>query len=101
MNLPPEFIEYLQNEVKALDGELKSILELPNVNRLRNRLKKEKRDTEDMLYLYNRIEQTNKAIRAVKDRIRACQAMAKKLTGKGILRVKRKYNSSRDTGYDL
>jgi len=99
MKLPPEFIEYLQKEVRTLTKELHDILELPDFNRLRNRLKKEKRDTKAMLSLYKEINRTNKAIRAVKDRIIACQALAKKLTGKGLMRVRRGY-IKRDTGYD-
>ena len=99
MNLPPEFIEYLEREVRALTKELNEILELPDFNRLRNRLKKEKKDSNEMLYLYKEINATNEAIRSVKDRIRACQDLAKKFTGKGLLRVRRGY-IKRDTGYD-
>ena len=99
MNLPPEFIEYLKNEVRILTRELNEILELPDFNRLRNRLKKEKKDSNEMLYLYKEINATNEAIRSVKDRIRACQDLAKKFTGKGLLRVRRGYKK-RDVGYD-
>ena len=52
MNLPPEFIKYLQDEIKHFDKELISIFELPNVKSLRDRIKKDKRDTEEMLALY-------------------------------------------------
>ena len=99
MNLPPEFIEYLQREVRTLTKELNEILELPDVSRLRARIKKEKKDTNEMLYLYKEINATNEAIRSVKDRIRACQDLAKKFTGKGLLRVRRGYKK-RDDGYD-
>ena len=99
MKLDPEYRDYLQREIKTLTKELNSILELPDVNRLRNRLKKDKRDTKDMLDLYKEINATNKAIRAVKDRIRACQDLAMKLTGKGLMRVRRSYKK-RDVGYD-
>jgi len=99
MKLPPEYIEYLQREVRTLTRELHDIRELPDFNRLRNRLKKEKKDTNEMLYLYKEINATNEAIRSVKDRIRACQDLAKKFTGKGLLRVRRGY-IKRDVGYD-
>jgi len=99
MKLDPEYIEYLQREVRTITRELHNILELPDFNRLRNRLKKEKRDTKAMLSLYKEMNRTNEAIRAVKDRIIACQALAKKLTGKGLQRVRRGYKK-RDTGYD-
>jgi len=97
MKLPPEFIQYLKNEIKHFNKELRDILELPNFTRLRNRIKKDKRDTNEMLYLYKEMSRTNEAIRAVKDRIRACQALAKKLTGKGLQRVT---GIKRDISYD-
>jgi len=99
MNLPPEFIKYLQDEARALTKELNEILELPDAKRLRARIKKEKKDSKEMLYLYKEINATNEAIRSVKDRIRACQALAKKITGKGLMRVRRGYKK-RDVGYD-
>ena len=99
MNLPPEFIEYLKNEVRILTKELNEILELPDAKRLRSRIKKEKKDSNEMLYLYKEINATNEAIRSVKDRIRACQDLAKKFTGKGLMRVRRGYKK-RDVGYD-
>jgi len=100
MNLPPEFIKYLQDEIKHFDKELISILELPDVSRLRNRIKADRRDIEIMLALYARINATNKAIRAVKDDIRGCIAEARRLTGYGLQKAKRKYEH-RDTSYDL
>ena len=99
MNLPPKFIEFLKNEVRILTRELNEILELPDFNRLRARIKKEKKDSKEMLYLYKEINATNEAIRSVKDRIRACQDLAKKFTGKGLMRVRRGYKK-RDVGYD-
>ena len=72
-----EYIKYLEQEIKHFDKELRDIVELPDVDKFRERIKKDRRDTQEMLYLYKRIEQTNKAIRAVKDRIRACIAEAK------------------------
>jgi len=99
MNLPPEFIEYVKREVRALTKELNEILELPDAKRLRNRIKKEKKDSKEMLYLHKEINVTNEAIRSVKDRIRACQDLAKKFTGKGLMRVRRGYKK-RDVGYD-
>ena len=89
MNLPPKFIEFLKNEVRTLTKELNEILELPDAKRLRARIKKEKRDSKEMLYLYKEINATNEAIRSVKDRIRACQDLAKNFTGKGLMRVRR------------
>ena len=99
MNLPPEFIEYLKREIVHFNKELRDILELPDFNRLRARIKKEKKDTNEMLCLYKEINATNEAIRSVKDRIRACQDLAKKFTGKGLMRVRRGYKK-RDVGYD-
>ena len=101
MNLPPEFIKYLQDEVKAFDKELISILELPNVKSLRDRIKKDKRDTQVMLNLYSRIENTNALIKLVKDEMRDCNDKAMALLGHRLQRVKRKYDRGRDTSYDL
>ena len=100
MNLPPEFIKYLQAEITHFDKELISILELPNVKSLRDRIKKDKRDIEDMLNFSSRIENTNALIRLVKDEIRACNDKAMALLGHRLQRVKRKYER-RDTSYDL
>ena len=101
MNLPPEFIKYLQDEIKHFDKELISILELPNVKSLRDRIKKDKRDIEDMLGLYTRIELTNQRIRVAKADMRYCNDKAMALLGHRLQRVKRKYNRDRDTSYDL
>ena len=100
--LDPEYIKYLQDEIKHFDKELISILELPNVKSLRDRIKKDKRDAEAMLYLYARINWTNDAIREVKNNIRDCNDKAMVLLGHRLQRVKRKYKDShRDTSYDL
>ena len=101
MKLPPEFIKYLQDEIKHFDKELISILELPSVESLRDRIKKDKRDTKEMLALYKRINADNEIIRQVKSEIRNVIAEARRLTGFGLQRVKRKYVSSRDISYDL
>ena len=102
INLPPEFIKYLQDEVKHFDKELISILELPNVQSLRDRIKKDKRDTQGMLDLYARIDWVNETIRNVKDEIRTCNDKAMALLGHRLQRVKRKYRDHhRDTSYDL
>ena len=102
MNLPPEFIKYLQDEIKHFDKELISILELPDIDRLKARIKADKRNTEAMLALYAKINATNKAIRAVKDEIRKCNDKAMALLGHRLQRVKRKYKDyHRDTSYDL
>ena len=101
MNLPPEFIKYLQDEIKHFDKELISILELPNVKSLRDRIKKDKRDTQVMLDLYARIDWVNETIRNVKAEIRKCNDKAMALLGHRLQRVKRKYDRGRDTSYDL
>jgi len=102
MNLPPEFIKYLQDEITHFDKELISILELPNVKSLRDRIKKDKRDTNEMLYLYKRINWVNEEIKNIKTDIRDTQALAIKFTGKGLVRPRRKYKDyHRDTSYDL
>ena len=102
MNLPPEFIKYLQDEITHFDKELISILELPNVKSLRDRIKKDKRDTNEMLYLYKRINWVNEEIKNIKTDIRDTQALAIKFTGKGLVRPRSKYKDyHRDTSYDL
>ena len=101
MNLPPEFIKYLQDEIKHFDKELISILELPNVKSLRDRIKKDKRDTQVMLDLYARIDWTNEIIRNVKVEIRTCNDKAMALLGHRLQRVKRKYDRGRDASYDF
>jgi len=102
MNLPPEFIKYLQAEITHFDKELISILELPNVKSLRDRIKKDKRDTKVMLALYYRIEKVNRLIKLVKAEMRKCNDKAMALLGHRLQRVKRKYRDyHRDTSYDL
>jgi len=102
MNLPSEFIKYLRDEIKHFDKELISILELPNVKSLRDRIKKDKRDTKVMLALYGQMIACNIHIRTVKAKIRACNDKAMALLGHRLQRVKRKYKDShRDTSYDL
>ena len=102
MNLPPEFIKYLQAEITHFDKELISILELPSIGSLRNRIKKDKRDTKDMLALYYRIEKVNRLIKLVKAEMRKCNDKAMALLGHRLQRVKRKYRDyHRDTSYDL
>ena len=101
MNLPPEFIKYLQAEITHFDKELISILELPNVKSLRDRIKKDKRDIEAMIDLYAHIENTNALIKLVKAEIRECNDKAMALLGHRLQRVKRKYDRNRDTSYDL
>jgi len=78
MDLNPEYIEYLENEVEEFDKELISILELPSVENLRARIKKDKRDTRAMLRLYKRINLCNKDIRCVKGDIRSITKEARK-----------------------
>lgn len=101
MDLAPEYIEFLRNEVKAFDDELREIKELPSVDSLRSRIKKDKRDTKDLLAFYFRMIACDVNIRAVKAEIRACNEVAMKLLGHNLQRPRRKYDSSRDTSYDL
>ena len=101
MNLPPEYIKYLQDEIKHFDKELISILELPNVKSLRDRIKKDKRDTKEMLALYAQMIACNIHVKAVKAEMRKCNEETERLLGHRLQRVKRKYNSIRDTSYDL
>jgi len=55
-----------------------------------------------MLHLYAKIDWVNETIRDVKGNIRSCHEDAKRLTGFGLQRVKRKYKDyHRDTSYDL
>ena len=53
--LDPEYIKYLKNEIIEFDKELASMVELPSVKKLRDNIKKDKRDTQGMLRLYERI----------------------------------------------
>jgi len=100
--LDPEYIKYLQDEIKHFDKELISILELPNVKSLRDRIKKDRRDTKEMLALYGRIKTCNFHIKAVKAEIRKCNDKAMALLGHRLQRVKRKYvDYHRDTSYDF
>ena len=101
MKLDPEYIKYLQDEVKHFDKELISILELPSVESLRDRIKKDKRDTKEMLALYAQIIACNIHIQTVKAKMRECNDKAMALLGHRLSRVKRKYNRDRDTSYDL
>jgi len=70
MELHSEYLNFLNDEIKAFDKELISILELPDVRSIRARIKKDKRNTQSMLNLYSKITATNEAIRAIKVRIR-------------------------------
>ena len=80
MELHPEYIEFLNDEIKAFNKELISILGLPDVQSFRNRIKKDKRNTQAMLKLYQDITCTNDRIREVKNDIRVCIVdMCKKL----------------------
>ena len=75
--LDPEYIKYLKNEIIEFDKELISILELPNADKLRERINKDKKDIKTMLNLYAKITKTNETIRQVKADIRDCIAEAK------------------------
>ena len=102
MKLDPEYIKYLQDEIKHFNKELISITELPDVSRLRDRIKKDVRDTACMLALYRDMTYCDAHIRLVKDEIRTCNDKAMVLLGHRLQRVKRKYRDShRDTSYDL
>jgi len=73
-----EYIKYLEQEIKHFDKELISILELPDVDKFRQRIKKDKKDIKTMLNLYAKITKTNEAIRQVKADIRDCIKEAKR-----------------------
>ena len=88
-----EYIDYLKREVKTFDRELISILELPSVESLRARIKKERRDTKEMLALYKDMERCNVHIKLVKAQMRNCNQRAEKMLGHRISRVVRSYNS--------
>ena len=96
MKLPIEFIDYLKNEIKVFNIELLEIKELPSVDSLRHRIKKEKRDTRAMLALYKRMTQCDEAIRAVKADIRYCNKEAMRLLGHSLQRPKRTYKTRDD-----
>lgn len=72
MTLHREYLEFLEDEVKALKQELIDILELPDCKVIRARLKKDIRDTKTMLDMYEDITATNERIREVKQDIRTC-----------------------------
>ena len=46
-----EYIKYLEQETKHFDKELIFILELPNADKLRERINKDKKDIKTMLNL--------------------------------------------------
>jgi len=79
-----EYIKYLEQEIKHFNKELISILELPNADKLRERINKDKKDIKTMLNLYAKITKTNEAIRQVKADIRACLEEAKKQLKRGV-----------------
>lgn len=89
MMLYPEFVDFLKNELKALEDELISITELPDVDRLRSRIKKDKRDTVNMLRLYKDITNTNERIKETKVSIRYCIAKIKEQVGQGVKKTER------------
>ena len=91
-----EFIKYLKAEVKAFDNELISILELPSVASLRARIKKDKRDTKEMLALYRSMTYCDRCIRSVKAQMRRCNDRSQKLLGHRLQRPKRKYVQKND-----
>ena len=101
MELHAEFIEFLENELKAFEIELRDIKELPSVESLRSRIKKDKRDTEAMLAVYRRIKKNNINIRAVKAESREIMVEIKRQLGRKLSKIKRKYEVARDTSYDL
>jgi len=77
MKLDPEYIKYLEQEIKHLDKELISILELPDVDKFRQRIKKDRRETQGVINLFARITKTNEAIRQAKVDISSCLVEAK------------------------
>ena len=77
MKLDREYINYLEQEIKHLDKELREIIELPDVDKFRQRIKKDRREAQGVINLFARITQTNEDIRLVKANIRACLVEAK------------------------
>lgn len=84
MELHREYVEFLENEVKALEDELVAITELPDVDKLRSRIKKDKRDTQAMIELSKDSLELNKDIKAIKIRIRGWMVMAKLQLGRKV-----------------
>jgi len=80
----PEYIEYLEQEIKHFNKELRDIISLPDVDKFRQRIKKDRRDTQEMLNLYLRINDTNDAIRLVKENIIDCLKEANKQLKRGV-----------------
>ena len=89
-----EYIEFLKAEIKEYDKELISMLELPSVASLRARIKKDKRDTKEMLALYRSMTYCDRCIRSVKAQMRRCNDRSQKLLGHKLQRPVRKYNKS-------
>ncbi len=88
--LDQEYIEYLNDNIKALNKELIDLVELPDAKRLRNRIKKEKKDTEAMVSLYAKINGCNEWIRACKVEIRSCIEKARELLGRGLQKAEKR-----------
>jgi len=73
-----EYINYLHKEIKNFNRELREIIELPDVDKFRQRIKKDRRDAQGVINLFARITKTNDDIRLVKANIKACLVEAKK-----------------------
>ena len=91
-----EYVDFLKAEIKEYDKELISILELPSVASLRARIKKDKRDTKEMLALYRSMTYCDRCIRSVKAQMRRCNDRSQKLLGHRLQRPKRKYVQKND-----
>ena len=70
LELHREYLEFLNDEVKALKQEIIDLVELPDYKVIRARLRKDIRDTKTMLDMYENITTTNERIREVKRDIR-------------------------------
>jgi len=91
-----EYIDFLKAELKEYDKELILMLYLPSVASLRARIKKDRRDTKEMLALYKRMTDCDRCIRSVKAQMRRCNDNAEKLLGHRLQRPKRKYVQKND-----
>ena len=72
-----EYIKYLEREIKHFDKELRDIVELPDVDKFRERIKKDRREAQGVINLFNHIEHTNVLVKTVKADIRGCLVEAK------------------------
>lgn len=99
IELDVEYIKYLEDNIKHFNDELIELVELPDVSKLRSRINKDKRDTQDMLDLYGMIEAVNDVIRAVKAEMRDCIKQARELLRYGLKRAKKRPDNIDTSSY--